>query len=144
MASITSANAVLTLAIVGLFNTPQQLQGFAADNIFTTDPIDPSETLMGIDGILSGGFVFVPIKWNISLQADSASNAIFDAWWRQQKQNKDVFIANGTLQLISIQTKWRMTTGFLTTYPTAPDGARVLQPRRYAITWQDVAPAATS
>ena len=37
MASITSANAVLFLGITDLFSTPQQLQQFAADDIYGID-----------------------------------------------------------------------------------------------------------
>ena len=55
MPSITSANAILTLAIPLLFPTPVQLQGFAADDVYDIPRIKSVETLMGVDGVLSGG-----------------------------------------------------------------------------------------
>ena len=139
--SITSANAVYTLAVTGLFSTPIQLQGFSAEDIFTTAPLASAETLMGLDGILSGGFVFVPVVQNITLQADSASNALFDQWWQQQQLAKDVYTANGIVILTSIGAKWVLTNGFLTSFPPIPDAARTLRPRRFAITWNSVSPA---
>ena len=56
MASITSANAVLTMSISGLFNAPFQLQGFSGEDIYTSGPLAAVETIMGLDGKLSGGF----------------------------------------------------------------------------------------
>ena len=142
MGSITSANAIYMLAIPPLFAVPIQLQGFSADNIFVTDPVTIAETSMGLDGILSAGFVFNAKTQSISLQADSASNNMFDTWVAAQELIKDTFRANGVVLLTAINKKWTMTNGILTTYPPIPDAARTLQPRRFTITWEKVQPAA--
>lgn len=139
--SITSATAVYMLSVQSLFPTPQQLQGFSADEVYATDPIDSAEVLMGIDGYMSAGFVFVPIKQNISLQADSASNTIFQVWWESQQLIKDLYIANGTIRLPSIGQKLTMTNGVLTTFPPLADAGKTLKPRKYGITWNSVIPA---
>lgn len=141
MASITSANAVVTLSIPLLFPIPQQLQGFAVDDIYDTDAIKSVETMMGVDGILSAGFVFVEILQNYSLQADSASNRLFDTWWTQMQAAQDVYFANGQILLPGVSTKFSMTRGVLSAYKPLPDAKKTLQPRRYAITWNKVAPA---
>lgn len=141
MASITAANAIFLLQIPGVFPIPLQLQGFSADDIFDFDPLTPVETSMGVDGILSGGFVNVPVKQSITLQADSASNNIFDLWQAAQKTALDTLIANGTVWLISIGTKWAMSTGFLTTYPPVPGAGKILKPRKFEITWESVSPS---
>ena len=140
MSSITSANAIYTLSVTTLFPSPIQLQGFSAEDIFTTGPLASAETLMGLDGVLSGGFVYAPVVQNISLQADSGSNDIFDQWWAQQQNAKDVYTASGVVILQAIGKKWVMTNGFLTSYPPIPDAARTLRPRRFAITWNAVSP----
>lgn len=141
MASISSANAILQILVDTVFPVPIQLQGFSADDIFTTNPLESAETLMGVDGILSGGFVFVAVKWEVSFQADSVSNSVFDQWYQSQQAVKDVFQAQGTLWLPSIGTKWALNNGFLTTFHSMPDARKVLQPRRNAITWESVSPA---
>lgn len=142
MASITAANATFLLTIPSVFPVPQQLQGFAADDIFSTDPLESAEILMGVDGKLSAGFVFVPPKQGIFLQADSPSNAIFDAWYAAQQTVKDIFFADGLVQLTSIGTKWALIRGVLSTYPPIPDAGKTLKPRRFGITWESVSPAA--
>ena len=72
MSSISSANAILTLSIAGLFG-PTQIQQWASDEFYATDPIEATEVLMGIDGTLSGGFVWSAVPQTISLQANSTS-----------------------------------------------------------------------
>lgn len=140
--SITAASAVYMLGVTGLFGTPQQLQGFAADEVWGTDPLKSAEVLMGVDGILSGGFVYVPIEQTITLQADSASNLLFDAWWNAMQGQQTPFPAQGTIRIRSVGSKYILTRGFLTTYQPLPDAKKLLQPRKFGITWNAVTPAA--
>jgi hypothetical protein len=141
MASITGATAVVMLSIPGLYSIPQQLQGFAADDIFDVDQIASAETLMGVDGVLSAGFVFVPINQRITLQADSASNAIFDTWWASQQQIQDLYFANAVVYLTALGTKWNLTKGALTSYKPLPAVKKLVQPRPYTIQWQSSLPS---
>jgi hypothetical protein len=142
--SITSANAVLTISIPPLFPIPQQLQGFAVDDVYDIPRIRSVETLMGVDGILSGGFVFTAVTQEIALQGDSASNAIFDTWWTQMQAAEETYVASGTIQLPGIKTKFSQLVGYLTEYSPSPAVKRVIQPRRYQITWQRVIPQPSS
>lgn len=141
MASITSANAVLLLSITDLFSTPQQLQQFAADDIYDIDAQQTAETAMGVDGYLAAGFVWSEVKQKITLQADSPSNVIFEQWNEAQKAVQDIYRANGSVTLKSVNRKYTMINGVLTSYPPASSGKRVLQARTYEITWQRINPA---
>jgi hypothetical protein len=141
MGSITSADAILTLAIDTIFPLPVQLQGFGVDDVYDVPAIRSAETQMGVDGVLSAGFVFVAITQSITLQADSASNALFDAWWNQMQAAKTTYAAQGNIRLNSIKTRFVQTKGFLTSYKPLPAGKRVLQARTHEITWERVAPS---
>lgn len=136
MGNITAANSVYTLNIPNVTLSPTQLQGFAADEIFDTDPLEAAETLMGVDGILSAGFVFVPVNQAISLQADSVSSQVFDAWYAQEFANKTKYPATGQIVLPAIGIKWVLSQGFLMTYPVIPNAGRTLRPRKFTIRWQ--------
>lgn len=140
MGSITSANAIVTIAVANLFPVPQQLQGFAADNVYEVNALDLVETSMGVDGILSGGMVFNPVEQTFVLQADSPSNAIFDAWFQAQQTAVDVFVASGSTILPSTGQQYESVTGFLTSWQVIPTAARTLQPRRAVIRWQRIFP----
>jgi tail fiber protein gp32 len=135
---ITGANATYTIVVAVVFPSPQQLQGFAADDIFTSDPLESTETLMGVDGKLSAGFVFVPVNQEIRLQADSISNAIFDQWYQQQTQSRQVFPATGVVTLPALNQKWSLQNGFLVRYTPMPSAKKLLQPRQFGIRWESV------
>lgn len=136
--TITSNNAAFTLAIAGLFAVPQQLQGFAADDIFDTEGVEPAETSMGVDGKLSAGLVFAPVKQSVALQADSDSNTLFEAWYAAQKAAGDVYYAQGSVYLPATGRAYVMTRGVLTAYSPMPDAKKTLQPRKYGLTWESV------
>ena len=142
MSSISSANAVLMLSVPLVFTTPVQLQQFAVDDIFDIDAIEAAETMMGVDGFLTGGYVNVPIKMNLSFMADSPSPPIFDVWYLAQK-GVDAFPANAVITLRSLATKWTFTRGFLTSYKPVPDAKKLLQPRKFGLTWQSAVPSPT-
>lgn len=137
---ITAANAKLTLAIPPLFSVPQQLQGFAADDVYDLDEIESVETLMGVDGTLSGGFVWKPQPQTIMLQADSPSCALFDTWYSNQVAAQATYVAAGVLTLPAIGLKFVQTVGYLTGYKL-PGAKKLIQPRRFRITWNIVLPA---
>jgi hypothetical protein len=140
--TITGANAIYMLGVTSVFPTPVQLQGFAADDVFDTDVLESAEVLMGVDGIMSGGFVFVPVKQNVTLQADSDSNDVFDAWWQAMQTSREMFYANATITIRAVGKKFTLTKGALTGYKPIPDTKKLLQPRKFSITWNTVAPAA--
>lgn len=138
MATITSANSIYMLSIIGLFGTPVQLQGFAADDVFDTEGIESAEAVMGVDGFLSAGFVYVPIKQSISLQADSPSCFMFEEWYAKQQANREVFRATAQIMLPSVGKNYACSNGVLTHYSLMSDAKKVLQPRKFSITWQSV------
>ena len=142
--SITAANATIFLSIAGLYSTPVQLQGFAADDIFTTEPIDVAEELMGVDGTLTAGFIWVPTLWNIAFQADSPSNQIFDSWRLAEIAAQEKYPATGVVMLTSLGTQWQLTNGFLKKFPPIPDAGKTLKPRKFGIVWQVITPSPTT
>lgn len=138
---ITSADTVLTLFQPILFPNPQQIQGYAADDILDTDQIKSLEAMMGVDGKLSFGFVFVPIMQNYSLMADSADISFFETIYSYQQSAKTVYPVSGTLLYPSLGKKYNMTNGGMSGYKPTADAKRVLQPQKFQITWESVLPA---
>jgi hypothetical protein len=136
MKTLTTANSAFSLQIAGLYPVPQSIQGYATDDSFSTDDVNPVETMMGVDGKLSGGFTPYPTKLKISLQADSDSNAIFDNWLAAQSASKEAYVANGIIILQGTNDKYVFTKGFLTSASPMSSSKKVLQPRHYEITFE--------
>ncbi len=141
MGNITAADAVITLAVETILTTPQTLQGFSADDVSDIPSIRSAEVIMGVDGVLSGAFVFMQVPQTIVLQADSPSNDFFDTWWIQNQGAKTNFAATGLIILPAIGRKSNMTKGFLTGYKPLAQIQKTLRPRIYEITWEKVVPA---
>jgi hypothetical protein len=141
MATLTAANSVFLLTIIGLFNVPQQLQGFATDDMWDTDAVESAELLMGVDGVLSAGWIPTAKKQTITLQADSASNLLFDGWATAQESARELYVAGGVIRLPGVNTSYALLRGFLTSYRPLPPVKKILQPRQYGITWNSILPA---
>lgn len=139
--TITAANSIFLLSVGGIFPVPQQLEGFAADAAFAFDAVDPAETVMGVDGKMSAGYVPYMTVQTISIMPDSASLAIFETWLGANNTAREVFFADGQITLPSIGRKYVLTRGVLTGAKAAPDVKKVLQAIEYKVTWQSVAPS---
>ncbi len=133
--TLTSANASLALSVANLYAQPVILAGFSTDMIYNSDPMVSAEVLMGVDGVLSAGFVYNPFRFNIELQADSESNQVFDDWWSNSQQNKQAYVGTLTIILPSVKKQALLNRGFLISFPGLPDAARILRPRRFGMVW---------
>ncbi len=139
--TITSANASLTLSVPDVFPVPIPIEGFATDDAFDTENVAPTETLMGVDGLLSGGYTPYPVKLKIVLQADSPSSIFLDQWRQAMDAAKEAYTANATIVAPSIGKIFTFMGGFLTGDMPTPQGKKVFQPQTYEITFQSVSAA---
>lgn len=140
--TITSANSVIMLAISGLFDVPQQLQGFSADAAFSAEVFAAVETVMGVDGNMSAGWVPVEKKMSIMIMPDSDSDVLFDTWFAAQEAARELYFASGTIILPSISRELTMIKGVLSGYTPLPEVGKVLKARTFGLTWQNILPAA--
>jgi hypothetical protein len=139
--SLTGANSVITITQPTLFPTPQYLQGFAADDVTDMDPATIVEHLMGVDGVLSFGFVWVARMQKITLQADSASNAVFDTINTQSEAVQDVYPLSATVILPGIGLQFTCINGALEIYKPMPQVQKLIKQREYRIVWNRVVPS---
>ena len=136
--SITSANATVTLTVAGLYDTPVQLEGFMAEDIFKMANAQHAETVMGADGRKTAGFVYTMRSQTFALLADSPSCDILDTWVNAEQQAEETFRADGQVTLKSLGKVWTMSNGTLKEYNQMPDAGKVLQGRHFTIEWERV------
>jgi hypothetical protein len=141
---LTGANASISILIPALFSTPQPLQQWEADNVFESPEIAPTETMMGVDGVLSGGMVFVPVEQEFMLMANSPSIAIFDSWYLNQIAAQTTFPASGTTIMPGLKKQWQMVNGFLVGYKPLPAVKKLAQPQHFRIRWNLSQPQPTT
>jgi hypothetical protein len=139
--TITAANSVVTLVVLGLYNTPQQLQGYAADDVFDTDAVEPAEIVMGVDGRMSAGWVPYTTKQKYSIMPDSPSSVFFETWLAAQNAQRELYFANGNTYLPAVSRSYVMTRGVLSNIQAIAPAKKVLQMRTFEITWSFIAPS---
>lgn len=136
--SITSSNAIVMLTVAGLYETAQRIQGFAADQVFTSEDVALAETVMGVDGRMTGGLVLSAVPWTVSLLADSPSNKVFEDWVAAQRKTGDYYKANCIVTLTGLNRKYIMTNGILSSGPGMPSAGKTIKDRVYKIMWERV------
>lgn len=151
MSTITSANSsfILTPRLAGILSgllpalagVGFPVQGYASDDAFATDTVDAAEARIGVDGVMSAGYLPRLVKQTITLQADSPSIQAFEALVGAQDTVKEVIFLDGILTLPSIGTTYALIKGALTRLTPIPPAKRVLEPVSYEITWGQIQPA---
>ncbi len=138
MTTLTSANAIITLTVAGLYDTPVQLQQFMAEDIFDMPTATHAEVVMGADGVQSAGFTYTSRPQTFKLQANSPSCQLLDDWINAEEQAIDVFRADGQITLPALGKVWTMSNGVLTNFSQIADAKKILQGRQFTITWNAV------
>lgn len=136
MADITSANSTLMLGVTGLFTVPQQIAGYSSDDMYSMEAVDNKEIQLGADGNLSAGWIPQLKKMSVTLQADSPSNTLFEAIYAAEEAAQTPFFLFGVVNQPSVNRIYTLTKGVLSNYTPLADAKKVLQPRKFTITWQ--------
>ena len=138
ISSITSANAVYMLGVLGLFPTAQQLENFSTDSAYDTEAVEMGVVEKGVDGLTVSGFVPYLASQSIMLQASSASNFMIDQVIAAEKVAKEKYVFFGTIRMKSIRSVYNLTGGILSRGSVMPAARRTLQPRTFTIVWDDI------
>ena len=138
MKNITAANSIFLLAISDIFPVAQQLVGYAADAAFTNDAVTLGETIIGVDGKMSAGYLPFTITQTIVIMPDSDSLSLFEEWVAAEKAARELYFANATILIPSIGRQFLLTKGALTSAKIMPDVKKFLQPSEFKITWESV------
>jgi hypothetical protein len=140
MSTITSANSVFLLGITGLFPTAQLLQGYMADAAWDNAAVKPAETVLGVDGNMSYGWLPRMYEQTISLMPDSPAATLFEDWVVAMDGQEEIYPCFGSLTLPSVGRSYVLANGVLSSYVPIPKGGKILQGRPFIITWNTVTP----
>lgn len=138
---ITSANATLVLSCADFALASVSVEGFAVDDAWSFEETEHVVTQKGVDGKMSAGWVPVLNNMRINFSPDSPFNVQMMALLQAQKTARKPFIISGVLSVPALNKVFTLSKGVCTRAKTVPDGARVLGPQAYTITFDDVSPA---
>lgn len=138
--SITSANASFVLTIPGVFSSGVLLQNYATDDMFDADPQTLTESRVGADGFVVGGYVFNLSKMRLNFQANSESIAVFYAWKAAQDAIRDVIAATAKIVSPALGLDVDLDDIYFASAPLLPPHKKVAEPLSVEITvgpdWQ--------
>lgn len=151
MGSISNANSSLVItprlagALSGLLpalaGAGINVQGYSSDDAFATEAVDIAETHIGVDGLMSAGYLPRLNKMSITLSPDSITLPVFNALVGVQDQIKELILLDGILTLQSINTTFALINGVMSRITPIPPGKKVLNPVSYELTWWQITPA---
>jgi hypothetical protein len=137
MATLTAANSSFTITLPNVFPVPIEIEGYATDDAFEAEAVKPSEVMMGVDGVLSAGYVPYPTILRFTLQANSPSIFYLDIWREAMDARQETFAAQATIAAPSLGKLFTFNTGYLTSATVMPPGKKMFQPAHYEITFQN-------
>lgn len=126
--SITSANASVVLTIPGVFSSGVLLQNFSTDDMFDADPQTLTESRVGADGFVVGGYVFNLTKMRFNFQANSDSIPVFYAWKAAQDAIRDVIAASMKIISPALGLDVDMEDMYCMSLPLLPPHKKVAEP----------------
>lgn len=141
MATLTSANSVLSLGVKGLFDSPQVIQGFEVDDGVLSQAVARAEVRQGLDGYLAGGKVFNPYVVDIHLMPTSVvSLSFFETVQNAQEGANEVFEFFGSLTLPGNGRFYTFTRGYMTSETPFAGVRKTLQPIVFQLTFESIVP----
>ena len=141
MSTITAANSVFTLGATGLFNVPVKIQGYSADDAFSTEETTFMEKYMGVDGKMSVGWTPYIVPLDFTLSPDSPSLAVMTAIISAEKAAREKIQLNASIYLPAIGMMYIVTTGYLEKGRVMPQAGKVLKPIKFVLAFQDISSA---
>lgn len=141
MATITSANSSFILRVPTVFVVPQLIQGYATDDAFTQEAFDLTETRMGVDGNLSGGYTPSPKRLTVMLMPDSVALDVFLTWKAAIEAAKETFSGQWVIAMPAISKAFTGNKVFFKNSQGMPSAKKVLEPFPAILEYQDLTAA---
>ncbi|MEN2922475.1 hypothetical protein DNAOFDDG_02009 [Mannheimia haemolytica] len=127
----TAANSILLVRAKGYNKSWVKMEGYAADNAFDFGQGAIGETVIGVDGVQSGGFTPYEVDLNIQLQANSPSRSFFDGVINHINNNQETVPFEFSCEIPSIGKRYSAT-GFLVNIPGGTNAKKLLESATYS------------
>lgn len=136
--TLTSANAVLMMTLP-ILPIPVQIKGFSADDMAEQEEIQYTESVKGVDGYMSSGYVNNNNVVNITLQPTSPSMDIFYTWIKTMKVKREaISVSLLTLSSEALGCTYICQNGVLTNGTEIPPFKKIIQPVKFKLTFESI------
>lgn len=141
--SITSQNAGINITIPGVYSSGVTLKGFAVNDILEPEPQVLTESRVGADGFVVGGYVYNLAKFKMMFQANSNGILVFYNWKGAQDAVGDVIAATMKIIAPALGLDLNLTDVYCESLPFLPPLKKIAEELTVAMTanplWQTTA-----
>lgn len=135
---VTAANAQLILTVDELYPAGIQLQHFSADGIFSSDPIEMTETRRSVDGKMVAGVIKNISSVTVTLEAASPSVAALEYVRDCMEANNRPYECTLTCYIPSLDVTRTFVKGVLKSAPPVSAAQRTMQPTQWGFDFERV------
>lgn len=129
--TLTAANSILLVRAKGYNTQWVKMEGFAADSAFDFGQGQIGETVIGVDGVQSGGFTPYETDFNIQLQANSPSRSFFDGVINHINKTQETVAFEFSVEIPSIRKRYQQS-GFMVNVPGGTTAKKLLESATYS------------
>jgi hypothetical protein len=127
---LTSANANFLVRCRGVYDNYVKQQGFQVDNAFGFGDRTVGETRAGVDGKLSGGYVFNEAQFTAFYEANSPSISMMDNCYADIQNNQETRVFDFIVEIPSVKKRYSFS-GFLVSVPGGISAQKMLAGVQY-------------
>lgn len=154
--SITSANSALTItctsrniatglstslgAYSSILGIPTRIEGWASDSAFSTDQVESSIMVQGVDGKAHTGWVPYLVPFNVNLYPDSDSQAFLTQIYALERTMRESLLITAVLVVPSTQQKLYFDNGVISRLTSFASHGRVQQAQATGFIFETVTP----
>ena len=131
--TLTATDAIVSVKVDNLFPVPQIIDGFEIDNAFQLSDINIAQTVLTLDGELTGGYVPSIVDFTINVLPVSLSKQFFVDWMQASKTNQTMFKATFNITIPGEKASYILTDVILVTGKILPSVNSILQPVSYKV-----------
>lgn len=135
---VTAANAQLILTVDELYPAGIQLQHFSADGIFSSDPIEMTETRRSVDGKMVAGVIKNISSVTVTLEAASPSVAALEYVRDCMEANNRPYECTLTCYIPSLGVTRTFIKGVLKSAPPVSAAQRTMQPTQWGFDFERI------
>ena len=129
--TLTATDAIVAVSVQGLFSVPQIVDGFEIDNAWQLSDTTIAQTVMTLDGELTGGYVPSIVDFTVNILPTSNSKQFFDVWMQNSRQNQTMFKGLFNITIPALSANYTLSNVILVTGKVLPNVNSILQPVSY-------------
>ena len=134
--TLTTANSTIILTLP-ILPVPVKLEGYSTDDMLNQDELNFTDSVMGIDGLKSSGYIIEKRVVNLTFMPTSASIDTFNIWINAMKVARESLEATAmSVTVPGLKNTYLFTIGNLKNGKEIPDLKKMSESIKYTLEFE--------